>query len=50
MANDYLALRFHCPCLTLEPQMNDPRTPSEEQMRLGAAAIQVGIEFLGKQP
>ena len=48
MANDYLTLRFGCPCLTIETQMNDPRTSPQEQMRLGTEAIIASLEFLKK--
>ena len=49
MGNDYVTLHFNCPSLTIETQMNDPRTPPEEQMRLSSAAIQASLEFLESQ-
>lgn len=46
MGNNFVTLHFDCPSLTIETQMNDPRTSPEEQMRLSAAAMEASLRFL----
>ncbi len=46
MGIDFTTLKFNCPSLVIETQLNDSKTPPAEQMRLGSAAIQASLEFL----
>ncbi len=45
VGNDFATLRFNCPSIIMETQMNDPRTPPEEQMRLTTAGIEASLKF-----
>ncbi len=46
MGMDFTTLRFNCPSIIMETQMNDPKTPPEEQMRLTSVAIEESVRFL----
>lgn len=46
MSGDWLTIKSGTPCLTIEVQNNNPRTPAEKQLLYQQAAIEACLEFL----